>query len=72
MVDKRVNHAIMGTQAEKELPHMQPTLEQAFTIDLEQLISQYITQGMAPGRVEEIMQQAVEGLFESLSEEDAE
>jgi hypothetical protein len=51
---------------------MQPTLEQAFTIELEQLISQYITQGMAPGRVEEIMQQAAEGLFESLSEEDAE
>lgn len=51
---------------------MQPTLEQAFTMDLEQLISQYINQGMAPGRVEELMQESAEGLFENLSEEDAE
>lgn len=47
-------------------------LEQSFTGDLELLISQYISQGMAPGRVEELMQQAIEGMFENLNEEDSE
>lgn len=50
---------------------MNLTLEQALVVDLEMLISQYITQGMAPGRVEELLQEAAEGIFENLSEEDA-
>lgn len=51
---------------------MNINLEQSFTMELEVLISQYISQGMAPGRVEEVMQQAIEGMFENMSEVDAE
>jgi hypothetical protein len=43
---------------------MELTLDQAFTADLELLISQYISKGMAPGQAEEIMQQAGEQMFE--------
>jgi len=49
---------------------MQLTLEQSFAIDLELLISQYITKGMTPGAVEEVLYSSVEDLFSSDSPED--
>ena len=55
---------------EPTLTIMEPTLEQAFVIELELLISYYISKGIAPGLLEERLLQATEGLFESLSEED--
>jgi hypothetical protein len=51
---------------------MNMDMKQSFTVELELLISQYISKGMQPGLVEEIMQQAIEGMFENMSEVDAE
>ena len=49
---------------------MQLTLEQSFAIDLELLISQYITKGMTRDAVEEALYSSVEDLFCSDSPED--
>lgn len=52
---------------------MEPTLEQAFTLELELLISQFITQGVAISGMEEIMQQALLNVYlKDRSKEDAE
>jgi hypothetical protein len=49
---------------------MQLTLEQSFAIDLELLISQYITKGMTRDAVEEALYSSVEDLFNCDSPED--
>jgi len=51
---------------------MNINLEQSFTMELEVLISQYISQGMDPGRVQDVMKQAIDGMFENMSEVDDE
>lgn len=49
---------------------MQSTLEQSFAIDLEQLISQYITKGLDRGVAEEILFSAMDDMFDCDGPED--
>jgi len=62
------NHAIMSTYRARNVSHMNmEQIVQDFTVDLELMISEYVSKGMNPAQIKLIMQHAAAEIWQNLS-----